>query len=188
MQTIKKFLFLLFLFLFCIEVSAEKLLLTKISNTNNKISIEFNNNLQLHDFTLTDNNLLSPFYENKENKYYFFYFLDRNFKNDIIKKIQSNDTDIVYKNKGKIEYKINKCSIPKQPKKILAFMSVIFNDNIEINCNILKGPYGLWIAWPSIKEQNKWKKLFNIKDKHLKENIEKKLIEHYKQKNNADKL
>ena len=188
MQTIKKFLFLLFIFLFSIEVSAEKLLLTKISNTDNKTSIEFNNKLQLHDFTLTDNNLLSPFYESNGNKYYFFHFLDRNFKNNIIKKIQNKDIDTVPAGKEKIEYKINKCLIPKHTQKILAFMSVIFNDDIEINCNILKGQYGLWIAWPSIKEQNKWKKLFIIKDKNLKNDIETNLIEYYKQKKNANKL
>ena len=67
-------------------------------------------------------------------------------------------------------------------------MSVIFNDNIEISCNILNGKYGLWVAWPSIKEKDKWIKLFNIKNKELKEEIETKLLKLYKPKKNDAKL
>jgi DNA-binding cell septation regulator SpoVG len=130
---------------------------------------------------------MSPFYENNENKYYFFYFLDRNLKKDIIDKI-NNKNNSFSKDNDKIEYKINKCNIVKNPKTILAFMSVIFNDNIEISCNILNGKYGLWVAWPSIKEKDKWIKLFNIKNKELKEEIETKLLKLYKQKKNDAKL
>ena len=67
-------------------------------------------------------------------------------------------------------------------------MSVIFNNNIEVNCNILNGKYGLWVSWPSIKESNDWRKIFEIKDKSLKDKIETELIKHYKQKRNDDKL
>ena len=130
---------------------------------------------------------MSPFYENNGNKYYFFYFLDRNLKKDIIDKI-NNKNNSFSKDNDKIEYKINKCNIVKNPKTILAFMSVIFNDNIEISCNILNCKYGLWVAWPSIKEKDKWIKLFNIKNKELKEEIETKLLKLYKQKKNDAKL
>ena len=126
---IKRFLFILLLFLFCITSYASNLNVTKITNKNNKINIEFNNILQLHDFTLTDDNLMSPFYENNGNKYYFFYFLDRNLKKDIIDKI-NNKNNSFSKDNDKIEYKINKCNIVKNPKTILAFMSVIFNPRL----------------------------------------------------------
>ena len=175
----KHFFALLLVFLFSLEVCAENLNLTKITDTNNKIDIEFNDTLKLCDFTFSQDNLISPFYENNGNKYYFFYFLDRQFKNDIITKIKDKKS-IVNTGKGKIEYKINKCSIVKTPKTILAFMSVIFNDNIEVSCNILNGKYGLWVSWPSIKERDKWKKIFDIKDKNLKEEIDTKLIKYYK--------
>ncbi|MCR4663196.1 MAG: septation protein SpoVG family protein, partial [Endomicrobiaceae bacterium] len=111
---------------------------------------------------------------------------NRDFKKNIINTI-SNKDNINKNSKEKIEYKINKCNIVKKPKTILAFMSVIFNDNIEVNCNMLKGNYGLWVAWPSVKENNKWTKLFNIKNKELKEEIETKLIKLYKQKRNDTK-
>jgi DNA-binding cell septation regulator SpoVG len=181
------FILLSILLLLSIEIYAANLNITKITNTDNKINIEFNNTLRLSNFTLENNNLISPFYENKGNKHYFFYFLNRDFKTSIINVINKKE-NINNNSKEKIEYKINKCSIVKNPKTILAFMSVIFNDNIEISCNILNGKYGLWVAWPSIKDKDKWNKLFEIKDKKLKEEIETNLIKYYKEKKNANKL
>lgn len=184
---LKRFFSLLLIFLFSIEVYSADLEVTKIINSNNKVTIEFNNILRLKDFTFTDNNLISPFYESKGNKYHFFYFLDRNFKNEIIKNLKDKN-NISKDTKKAIEYKINKCNILKNPKTTLAFMSVIFNDTIEINCNILNGKYGLWIAWPSIKNKDAWNKIFEIKDKNLKDKIETDLIKYYKQKKNNVKF
>ena len=82
---LKRFLFLLLFFLFATKVYSAGLEITKVTNVNNKLNVEFNNTLSLKDFTLIDDNLISPFYESKGNKYYFFYFLNRNLKNDIIK-------------------------------------------------------------------------------------------------------
>ena len=40
------------------------------------------------------------------------------------------------------------------------------NDLFEVNATIMNGKNGLWVQWPSIKQQNfKWKKIFIIKDK-----------------------
>ena len=183
---IKQFLLILLLFLFCVNSYA--LDLTKITNKNNKINIELNNILYLQDFVLVDDKLVSPFYENNGTKYYFFSFLNRKTKQENINKIKNKEQIVNKKLNEKIEYKINKCSIVKKPKTILAFMSVIFNDEIEINCNILNGKYGLWVSWASLKENNKWRKLFDIKDKKLKDEIETALIKYYKQKRNDDKL
>jgi len=184
----KYLLSLLLIFLLSMEIFSVELKTTKITNTGNKIDIEFNKTLQLKDFKLVDNNLVSPFYESKGNKHYFFYFLNRDFKNNIIKAAKDKSNTIIESTTVPIEYKINKCNIVKKPKTILAFMSVIFNDTVEINCNILNGKYGLWVAWPAIKEKDKWNKLFEIKDKNLKEEIETKLIKYYKQKKNDNKL
>lgn len=180
------FIFLSILLLFVVQICAANLNVTKLTKTNNKINIEFNNTLQLSDFTLENNNLISPFYENKGTKYYFFYFLNRDFKTNIITAINKKE-NINTNSKEKIEYKINKCSIVKKPKTILSFMSVIFNDSIEVNCNILNGKYGLWVAWPSIKEKDKWTKIFNIKDKNLKDEIDTELLKFYKKKKNDTK-
>ncbi len=181
---LKQVLSLLFILLFSAEIFSANLKITNVTNVNNKVSVVFNNTLNLKDFVLIDDNLISPFYENKGNKYYFFYFLNRNFKNDIIKKAKDKNANIVDNSKGVIEYKINKCNIVKNPETTLAFMSVIFNDTIEVNCSILNGKYGLWVAWPSIKDKDKWNKVFEIKDKKLKEQIDTDLLKYYKQKKN----
>ncbi|MBR3628214.1 MAG: septation protein SpoVG family protein, partial [Elusimicrobia bacterium] len=118
----------------------------------------------------------------------FFYFLNRDLKNNIIKIANDKNSNIIDNKRNSVEYKINKCNIIKNPKTVLAFMSVIFNDAIEINCNVLNGKYGLWVAWPSIKEKDKWNKLFEIQDKKLKEDIETELIKYYKRKKNDNKL
>ena len=185
---IKQFSLISLLFLFCVTAYALDLNLTKITNKNDKINIEYNNTLQLHDFVLVDGNLISPFYESKGTKYYFFYFLNRKLKQEIIDNVSNKQKVINTNATGKTEYKINKCNIVKNPKTILAFMSVIFNDNIEINCNIMNGKYGLWVSWPSLKENNGWRKIFDIKDKSLKDKIETELLKYYKQKRNDDKL
>lgn len=177
----------LLIVLFSLNIFATNLNVTNITRTNNNIDIEFNKTLKLCNFTLIDNNLISPSYETKRTKYYFFYFLNRDFKNKIINEI--NNSEIAINNlNGKIEYKINKCNIVKNKKTILSYMSVIFNDSIEVNCNIIKGKYGLWVGWPSIKEKGKWIKIFDIKDKNLKKEIETALITLYKKKKNDTKL
>lgn len=171
----------LFLFFIYTNIFAKELKVTNIIKTNNNINIEFNNKLTLYNFILDENSLISPYYENNGTKYYFFYFLSRNYKNQIIDKIKSNTKQFLKSNEN-IDFKINKCNIIQNPKKLIAFMSVIFNDTIEVQCNIMKGDYGLWIAWPSIKEKDKWNKIFQIKDKNLKKEVETTLIKFYKQK------
>ena len=183
-----KKLFFLLIFILCFnKLVAGNLNLTKINTKNGTIQIEFNDTLQLSNFILIDGKLISPFYESNNNKHYFFYFLDRNFKNAIINSIQGKPVTNNNSNK-KFEYKVNKCILVKKPKKILAFMSVIFDDSIEVNCNLLNGKYGFWIAWPAIKEKDKWNKLFNIKDRKLKEEIETMLIKYYKQIKNDNQF
>lgn len=172
---------LLFFVFITTNIFAVELKVTNIVKTDNNVNIEFNSNLTLCNFILDNDSLISPYYENKGTKYYFFYFLNRNFKNQIIDKIKAG-TNKFLKSDENIEYKINKCSIVQYPKKIVAFMSVIFNDTIEVQCNMIKGDYGLWVAWPSIKEKDKRNNLFKIKDKKLKKEIETMLIKFYKQK------
>ncbi len=134
---------------------------------------------------MKNNNLIIPSYKSKNKEYFYFSILDRNLKNTIIKEIQSENKEYSA-NETKIEYKINKFFIPQNTKTAKAFVSVIFNDKLEVNCTVLNGKYGLWVAWPSTKENNKWEKLFYINDKELKEKIEKEILEIYDRRlNNA---
>ncbi|MDR3274867.1 MAG: SpoVG family protein [Endomicrobium sp.] len=57
---------------------------------------------------------------------------------------------------------MNKLSILKKHSKIKAFASVIFNDDIEVECRIMQSASGLWIAWPSTKKAVYGKKILNL--------------------------
>lgn len=184
----QKYLLTFFLsFIFCANIFAQPLEISKIDKSNlSSITIEFNSKLLFENLALKNNTLILPSYKSKNKEYFYFSILDRTLKNNIINEIKSENTE--YKTtETKIEYKINKFFIPKEPKTAKAFVSVIFNDKIEVNCTILNGKYGLWVAWPSKKENNKWNKLFYINDKILKEQIEKEILETYGKKLKDDK-
>ncbi|MBQ3834216.1 MAG: septation protein SpoVG family protein, partial [Elusimicrobia bacterium] len=149
------------------------------------ISIDFNNILSFKNLSLKNNTLIIPSYKSNNKEYFYFAILDRNLKNKIIEEIKNKN--IEYKtDENKVEYTINKFYIPQNPKTVKAFVSVIFNDKIEVNCNVLNGKYGLWVAWPSKKENNKWTKMFAINDKELKNKIEKEIIELFNKKAKDD--
>ena len=101
---------LLFLSFISANIFATDLKVTNITKTDKNINIEFNNNLTLCNFISDNNSLISPYYENKGTKYYYFHFLNRNFKNDIIEQIKS-DTVQFPKNDKNIEY-ITQITIP----------------------------------------------------------------------------
>ncbi|MDR1433962.1 septation protein SpoVG family protein [Candidatus Endomicrobiellum devescovinae] len=67
----------------------------------------------------------------------------------------------------------------KNNKSIKAFVSIIFDDDIEVECRIMNGKKGLWIACPSDLKHGIWIKNFTFINKDLQKNIEKKLITDY---------
>jgi DNA-binding cell septation regulator SpoVG len=64
-------------------------------------------------------------------------------------------------------------------KSTKVFASVIFEDDIEVECRIINGRNGLWVAWPSILKNGVWVKNFIFINRNLKEQVEKKLITDY---------
>ncbi len=187
-SSMQKYLFSALLFLIlCTDVFAQALEISKIDKSDSSaVSIELNNVILLKSLSLHNDTLKLPSYKSNNKEYFYFSILDRNLKNKIIEEIKNKNTE--YKTAGNnTEYKINKFFIPREPKTAKAFVSVIFNDKIEVNCTVLNGKYGLWVAWPSKKENNKWNKLFYINDKQLKEKIEKEILETYAKKLKNDK-
>lgn len=187
-----KFIFIFLCLFFCQNVFSQTFDVSFIDAKNlSDISIEFNNVIEIHGLKLenadSEETLKSPFYKSKNNKYYYFTFLDKKFKENLISEIKSNKN--IYKNfQRKIDYKINKFKIIDTSSKAKAFVSVIFNDAIEIQCSVLNGKYGLWVQWPSEKKGNKWIKLFIIKDDDLKYKIEKEILVLYHQKKNKGNM
>ena len=81
---------------------------------------------------------------------------------------------------------INKFSLYRKKAKIKAFASVIFNDDIEVECRIMDGKNGLWVAWPSNKVGDKWYSNFKFIDRKIKNGVENLLIKEYTKKLNNE--
>lgn len=189
MKTIK-LIIISFILIFSSKIYSQNLLyITKIDKQKDFISIELNNSLEIHNLKITDNNniktIISPQYQNKNTNYSYFSFLNKQFKEDIINSVNTNK--ITEQEENKIDYKINKFKIINS-KTLKATFSVIFNDLFEVNATIMNGKNGLWIQWPSQKKEDKWNKLFVIKDKDLKKDIEDKIINKYNKDIENDKF
>ncbi len=183
MKAIKLIISLFVLFL-ASNLYSQILHITNIEKQDNFISIELNEILEICNLKLSSVNekysIIVPKYQSKTSNYNYFSFLDRSFKDKIINSINNNiveQTDNDTRND--ITYKLNKFNIINS-NILRATFSIIFNDLFEVNATIMNGKNGLWVQWPSLKQQNnKWKKLFIIKDKKLKDAIEKEIINKY---------
>lgn len=86
---------------------------------------------------------------------------------------------------ARLDYEITKMTPFAQYKQLKAFAAVTFNKAITVECKIMSGKKGLWIAWPASAAKIKgepWVKQVIILDRELKENIEKDLFVYYHEK------
>jgi len=102
--------------------------------------------------------------------------LDRKFSKNLYESVKSNKT---YQNSSQVAYKINKFKVISSDKALKVLSSVIFEEQLEVECRVMEGKYGLWVAWPSKKENGFWKKDFIIINRALKNNVENELIKRY---------
>jgi len=80
-----------------------------------------------------------------------------------------------------ISFKVTKFSKFTRPSKLKVFAAVMFNDAIEVECKIMEGNKGPWVSWPSRRPEGggKWINQVAIKNKAVKDAIEKTLLERY---------
>jgi DNA-binding cell septation regulator SpoVG len=149
---------------------------TKIKKNDDFYEIILNNDVKISGVFFANNVLEFPKYERKNKSYKQFSILNRNFKNYLLESLLNNRTST---GKFSTSFKINKMSVLKNNKNLKAFASVIFNDYIEVECRIISGKNGLWIAWPLNLKNNIWTKNFRFINKDLQSNVEKKLITDY---------
>ncbi|MDR2399439.1 MAG: SpoVG family protein [Endomicrobium sp.] len=149
---------------------------TKIKKSGGFYEIVLNNDIKISGIFFADNTLEFPKYEGKNKNYKQFSILNRNFKNYLLQSLLNNKT---LTGEFSTSFKINKMSVLKNNKNLKAFVSVIFNDDIEVECRIINGKNGLWVAWPSSLKNNVWVKNFRFINKNLQNNVEKKLITDY---------
>jgi DNA-binding cell septation regulator SpoVG len=170
---------LIFVTAICLSLSPvlfAGLKITKVQKTAEFYEVVLNDDIKISNISLIDNVLEFPKYKNKNKTYKQIAVLRKDFKNYLIDALLSNNT---FSGKRMTSFKINKMSVLKNNKSIKAFASIIFDDDIEVECRIMNGKKGLWIAWPSDLKSGVWIKNFTFINKNLQKNIEKKLITDY---------
>jgi len=99
--------------------------------------------------------------------------------------LQAIRTSKVSQDVKPLSYKVTEISPYNRESKLKAFVAVTFNDAITVECKIMSGKKGLWVAWPARKTKdikNPWVKQVVILDKNLKDEIEKQLFIAYQEK------
>ena len=167
----------------CSSLYAE-LKITKIIHDNKSFEIALNDDIKISNILLKNNDIELPIYRSKNKVYKQFGILKREFRQYLVSALYQNK---ISSKPEKTVFKSNKLSILKKHPKIKAFVSIIFDDDIEIECRIMQSAKGLWIAWPSNKKNGVWVKDFEFINKDLKKAVEKKLIDDYIFKNDKIK-
>ncbi len=80
-----------------------------------------------------------------------------------------------------VRYAVTRFSRFRKNSRLKAFATVSFNNAIEVECKVMHGRNGPWIAWPARPDARggRWMKQVVIADKRLKETIEADLLERY---------
>jgi len=76
----------------------------------------------------------------------------------------------------------------KDGSPVKAFVTVTFNDAIEVDARVMSGKYGLWVAYPTKNITNRkgqkllsYMKQFNIIDKDLKKKVDTAILNKYRE-------
>jgi DNA-binding cell septation regulator SpoVG len=154
-----------------------ELQITKILQNDGLFDVVLNDDIEVSNISLRNNDIEFPVYKGKNKIYRQFFVLKREFRQYMVNSLSKNK--IAPKKIIDTSFKVNKLSILKNHKTIKAFASVIFNNDIEVECRIMNGRKGLWVVWPSNKKNDIWIKDFRFINKNLKQAVEKKLITDY---------
>lgn len=160
---------------------------TRVEQENGRYSVTLNNALKVSGISLKEKNgvfdTVFPVYASKGKIYAQFGILNRDFRKRLVKSLRETN---VSQEEFDTVFVINKLSLYRKKGHLKAFASVIFNDDIEVECRIMDGKNGLWIAWPSNKNGEKWRSNFEITDRKIKNGVESLLIEEYTKKLNNE--
>jgi DNA-binding cell septation regulator SpoVG len=78
-----------------------------------------------------------------------------------------------------LAWHITKITRYEKKSSLKAFAKVDFGDGLEIECRVLTGPRGLWVAWPARKQDDTWVDQVMFIDTALKHAVESAVIAHY---------
>jgi len=85
----------------------------------------------------------------------------------------------------RLKYKVSKLSLYRSRKRrssLRAFAAVTFNNEIEIECKVMSGRRGDWVAWPARPPEGggKWIQQVSIIKPEIKKRVERSVIKKYK--------
>jgi len=121
-----------------------------------------------------------PEYVSKKGKVYPQITVHTKQANDAILNAVTTGKPSAEKSKA-ISFKVTKFSRFTRPSTLKVFAAVMFNDAIEVECKIMEGKRGPWVSWPARRPEGggKWINQVSIKNKAVKDAIEKTLLERY---------
>lgn len=121
-----------------------------------------------------------PEYVSKAGKIYPQVALLTRRANEVFKKAVDNEAP-TSKDSSKLNFRIIKFSEYKRKSSLKVFATVLFNDCIEIECRVMEGRYGPWIAWPAYKDEasKKWIKQVVFTDSNFERKVERALLRKY---------
>jgi len=79
----------------------------------------------------------------------------------------------------KLEYAVKKISQYQKKSNLKAFVTIVFNEALELEFKLISTRNGFWLAPASIKTGDKYKQIVDILDKDLSDSIEREVIDKY---------
>jgi len=177
-------LLLLFSQLHCAH--AAELRVTEVSEAGNTLSVSIDGAFEIRGVSIKPETkeIEFPSYISKGKVYRQVSAVSRDYKKYLVDAVSKRELS---KAGGNVGFKTNKFKIVYNHKAVAAFASVIFEDRLEVECRIMKGKDGLWVAWPSAKKDGVWEKQFVFLDVGLKHSVENALMQKYEKKSEDER-
>ena len=170
-----------------ILVTGVKVIPPEPGRTGDKTTAEltFNNSLKIREIGLSEAGgrriLKFPEYVSKNKRAYPQAFLLTRQALDAARRAVESERPDEHDEPAPLSYSIASITPYRKPSNLKAFASVVFNGSLQVECRIIDGASGPWVAWPARKPRGggRWIQQVVFVDMDLKRHIEKDLIARY---------
>lgn len=148
-----------------------------------RVRLVFNNYFVIENIKyFKDGSIEFPSYEAKsKNKYPQVVILDPNLEQHVLKTIKSYKDEVFNFDVNKVKFRTNEISDIKNAKKRKSNIELVIDEKFLVVLGIMKNKDGLWVSWPSTKEDGYFHKDVYVLSRNLKEKIEKYVLIKYNQ-------
>ncbi|MDR2708575.1 MAG: septation protein SpoVG family protein [Elusimicrobiota bacterium] len=143
--------------------------ITNIKKTEQGYTLTFNDQIKISNITIKDKLLIFAVSNSDKSNYAPIQLLKREVNKNLTAKVLGGHTTFRQRS---LTFEVAQIKKVDNAKNTIAFCKVIFDDVLEVECRVLHGKKGLWVAWPALKQSNKWRNNFVFTDKALKKNVE----------------